>query len=102
MSADVSVVEAQRLVEDGALLLDVREDDEWAEVHAPDATHLPMSRLREHVESLPVDRPIACICHIGGRSSMVASALRDAGFFAVNVTGGMDAWEAAGLPVIRG
>ena len=99
--SDVSVDEAQRLVTEGALLLDVREDDEWDQVHAPTATHVPMTRLRAEVERLPHDRLIACICHVGGRSAVVAGALRDAGYDAVNVAGGMDAWEAAGLPVVR-
>ncbi|HET6908692.1 MAG TPA: rhodanese-like domain-containing protein [Mycobacteriales bacterium] len=101
MAQDVSVADAHRLVGEGAMLLDVREDDEWAEVHAPDAMHVPMSRLGAQVDDLPRDRMIACICHVGGRSAVVADALAGAGFSIVNVAGGMDAWESAGLPVVR-
>lgn len=81
----------------GAVLLDVREDDEWAEAHAPDAVHIPMGRLR--VATLPDGRPVYCICRSGNRSGRVVAALTDAGVDARNVVGGMQAWIAAGLPV---
>jgi len=88
------------LVKSGALLLDVREDHEWMAGHAPEAVHLPMSRFAEGAGTLPTDRRIVCVCHLGGRSAMVAGALSGAGFRTVNVTGGMEAWQAAGLPVV--
>jgi rhodanese-related sulfurtransferase len=87
------------MVAGGALLLDVREDDEWAAGHAPQAVHIAMSRINAEYESLPGDRTIVCVCHVGARSAAVAEALRRAGWDAVNLTGGMNAWEAAGLPV---
>jgi rhodanese-related sulfurtransferase len=99
--SDVSPAEAAALVEQGALLLDVREDDEWAAVHAAAATHVPMSRLSAEARDLPTDRTIVCVCHVGGRSAMVTEALNRGGWTAVNVMGGMQAWEAAGLPVVR-
>lgn len=97
---EVSATDAADLVADGALLLDVREHDEWAAGHAPQAEHLPMSRIQHDYERLPTDRRIVCVCHVGARSAAVAAALRDAGWDAVNLTGGMDAWQAAGLPVV--
>jgi rhodanese-related sulfurtransferase len=97
---EVSAAAAVELVKSGALLLDVREDHEWVAGHAPDATHLPMSRLAEGAGALPTDQQIVCVCHLGGRSAMVAAALAGAGFRAVNLTGGMEAWQAAGLPVV--
>jgi rhodanese-related sulfurtransferase len=48
----------------------------------------------------PADRQIVCVCHVGARSAVVAAALRNAGWDAVNLAGGMDAWERAGLPVV--
>jgi rhodanese-related sulfurtransferase len=81
-------------------LLDVREHDEWAQVHAPTATHVPMFEVPARIASLPADQPIAVICHVGGRSARVADWLRAQGFDAHNVEGGMDAWQAAGLPVV--
>jgi len=61
-----------------------------------------MRELAMSVHRLRRDQTIACICHVGVRSAAVADALTDAGYDAVNVTGGMEAWEAAGLPVERG
>jgi rhodanese-related sulfurtransferase len=99
----ISVLEAAQLVEDGeAVLLDVREPVEWATVRAQQALHIPMGQLSTSTHRLPEGGTIACICHIGARSAVVAEALVGAGYDAVNVAGGMDAWEAAGLPVERG
>jgi rhodanese-related sulfurtransferase len=97
---EVSAHEGLALVEAGALLLDVREQDEWAAGHAPQATLMPMSRLQAEHESLPRDRTIVCICHVGARSAAVTDALRAAGWDAVNLAGGMVAWQRAGLPVV--
>ncbi len=80
-----------------ALLLDVREDNEWAAGHAPTARHMPLSTL--DVAAVPTDRPIVAICRSGNRSGQAASALAAAGLDVVNVTGGMKAWHEAGLPM---
>ncbi len=96
----VSAAQAVELIRSDAILLDVREDHEWAAGHAPQATHIPMSRLAEEFESLPTDRTIVCVCHVGARSAAVAAALTHAGRRAVNLDGGMEAWAAAGLPVV--
>jgi rhodanese-related sulfurtransferase len=102
----VDVAEAgRRLREDPArpLLLDVREPGEFTDVRAPGAVLLPMSSFTERLDELPADRPLLVICHMGGRSAAVAGYLARAGRADVtNVTGGMDAWERAGLPVRRG
>ncbi len=84
------------------MLLDVREHDEWLMLRAPGALHIPMRQLSDSAGQLPATGRIACICHVGGRSAVVAEALAGAGYDAVNVAGGMHAWEAAGLPVERG
>jgi rhodanese-related sulfurtransferase len=99
--AEVSATEAVTLVEQGAVLLDVRELDEWEAGRAPQAVHLPMSQLQARAGEIPTDRTIVCVCHVGGRSAMVADALNRNGWEAVNLTGGMDAWASAGLPVVR-
>ena len=83
---------------EGAVLLDVREDDEWRAGHAPDAMHIPMRQLT--ADTLPPGRPIYCICRSGNRSGRVAEMLVAAGIDAYNVVGGMVAWQGAGLPVI--
>lgn len=97
---EVSALEALELVGSNAILLDVREDDEWAAGHAPEATHIPMSRITEHIADLPRDRTIVCLCHVGIRSATVAEALNRAGWKAINVAGGMNAWGAAGLRIV--
>jgi DMSO/TMAO reductase YedYZ molybdopterin-dependent catalytic subunit/glyoxylase-like metal-dependent hydrolase (beta-lactamase superfamily II) len=91
---------AKVLVDAGALLLDVREPDEWSAEHAPGASLVPMGQVREHQEELPRDRRIIVVCRSGGRSAAVTESLLAWGFDAVNLAGGMCAWAAAGLPVV--
>lgn len=86
-------------VPDGAWLLDVREHDEWAAGHAPQATHIPMGELGARTAELPRDQEIYVICRSGGRSARAALALNGAGWQAVNVAGGMQDWAAAGRPM---
>lgn len=86
---------------EGGLLLDVREDDEWAAGHAPTATHIPMSEFVARKEELGAPGgPVYVICRAGSRSAQVAQYLNQNGVEAVNVTGGMQAWEAAGKAVV--
>ncbi|MFE0495138.1 rhodanese-like domain-containing protein [Streptomyces albidoflavus] len=96
-------------VEVGALsgevfLLDVREDDEWNAGHAADALHIPMSafveRYGELTEAAPQDGRVNVVCRSGARSAQVTMYLRQQGIDAVNVEGGMRAWEIAGRPLV--
>ena len=97
---EVDAAEGRRRVEGGALLLDVREPDEWAAGHAPDARAIPLGQVQARLDELPTDRPIVAICRSGGRSASVTEALTAWGFDAVNLAGGMRAWAAAGFPVV--
>ena len=97
---DISAEEAANRVESGALLLDVREDEEWAAGHAPGAAHLPLGRLALEIDQVPRDRAIVAVCRVGGRSAKATEALLGAGYDAVNLAGGMQAWDAAGQPVV--
>ncbi len=97
---EIGPEEADHLTRGGALLLDVREDDEWAAGHAPAAAHLAMALVPERTADLPTDRTILCLCRMGGRSGSVALHLASAGFDVRNVAGGMQAWMACGLPVV--
>ena len=95
---EVEVAEAARLTDTGlALLVDVREDDEWAAGHAPAALHIPLASLP--ATQLPTGRPVLAICRSGNRSATAAALLLSRGVEARNVSGGMQAWQAAGLPV---
>lgn len=93
---------AKTMLDRGALLLDVREPDEWYAQHAPGAMLLPMGRVRARQDELPHDRRIVVVCRSGGRSAAVTTSLCRQGFSAVNLAGGMCAWAAAGLPVVTG
>ena len=97
---DIDVDEANRLVAGGALLLDVREDDEWEAGHAGEAVHVAMGLIADQVDRIPSDRTVVCVCRVGGRSAAVAGALAGAGYDVRNLDGGMLAWESAGLPVV--
>lgn len=99
---DVDVAEARRRLDAGARLFDVREQGEWDEVHAPEATLVPMSELVARWQEIDGgDQPAIIVCHSGARSARVVAALEQSGVPAVNLTGGMVAWEQAGQPVVR-
>ncbi len=103
-SIDVREAE-RRLREDPErpLLIDVREPDEFATVRAPGAVSVPTSTFQLRAGELPTDRPLLFVCHVGARSAAVTGfMLRSGRADVVNVTGGMEAWERAGLPVRHG
>jgi rhodanese-related sulfurtransferase len=96
----IDPTESRRRVDAGALLLDVRNPHEWQAGHAEGAAWIPMSELAERQEELPTDREIVVICKTGSRSAQVVKALVAAGYGAVNVAGGSEAWQAAGLAIV--
>jgi rhodanese-related sulfurtransferase len=87
-------------VPQGAFLLDVREPDEWAAGHAPDAHHIPMGELSGRAAEIPRDRDVYVICRSGVRSAHVTIALNNAGWLAKNVDGGYHSWAGRGLPMV--
>ena len=102
----IDVAEAERRQREdptSPLLLDVREANEFEAVRAPGAVLVPMSAFAARAGELPPDRPLMVVCHLGGRSAAAAGFLiRSGRTDVVNVAGGMDAWERAGLPIRRG
>jgi rhodanese-related sulfurtransferase len=84
----------------GVFLLDVREDDEWAAGHAPEAVHIPVGTLGQRSAEIPQDREVYVICRSGARSAYAAQALEGAGWTTVNVADGMTGWAVAGRPMI--
>jgi rhodanese-related sulfurtransferase len=96
---DVPAVVVDELPLD-AVLLDVREDDEWSAGHAPEARHVPMSQLTGRLDEVPAADPLYVICRSGSRSARVVAFLSRQGVSAVNVAGGMQSWAAAGRPLV--
>jgi rhodanese-related sulfurtransferase len=96
---EVDPIEAIRLLnESGAVMLDVREDDEWSAGHAPGAIHVPLSVL--DARSFDTTVPVVAACRSGKRSSLAANQLAAAGVTVYNLAGGMKAWLESGHPVI--
>ncbi|MCJ7438154.1 MAG: rhodanese-like domain-containing protein [Acidimicrobiia bacterium] len=97
---EVQVDEARRRVDAGAVLLDVREPDEWRAGHAEGAQWIPMAEVASRQVEIPAGRDVVVICRSGARSGRVTEALVQGGHDAVNLAGGMQAWAGAGLPVV--
>ncbi len=86
----------------GALLLDVREEDEFRSARIAGAVHIPLGALPARMRTLPKDRMVLTICHVGARSAQAAALLAVQGHDVRNVAGGMAAWSRAGLPMDTG
>ena len=99
---EISPAEAQQQSERGeAVLIDVREDEDWREDHAKGAKHLTRGgielEIEEHVPDLKT--PIICYCGGGSRSALVTESLQKMGYQNVrSLAGGFRAWKEAGLP----
>lgn len=100
----VDVKLAQSMNQQGALLLDVREPEEYAAVHAPNAKLIPLGQLKTRLQEIAEykDKPVMVVCRSGRRSAIAVSQLQAAGYTQVsNVNGGMNSWEKNGLEVIK-
>lgn len=96
----VSAQQAAALLEQGAVLLDVRESHEWRAGHAPQARHVPLGELAQRLRELPTQRPVVTVCRSGSRSARAAVLLAREDRQVSNLAGGMRAWARAGLPVV--
>jgi rhodanese-related sulfurtransferase len=97
---EVDVYQALQLVDAGAVLMDVREDDEWLAGHAPTAVHVPLGSLSSLDLAAIEGRRVVLVCRSGNRSRGATEFLLGRGVDAVNLIGGMKAWKLAGAPVI--
>lgn len=86
-------------IEAGALILDVREDDEFTAGRIAGAIHIPLGELPDRLNEIEHSRPIVCVCRVGGRSARAAFFLSNGGFDVRNLDGGMQAWALANLPM---
>jgi rhodanese-related sulfurtransferase len=96
---EVSRDEAQKMIDAGAQLIDVRADHEWEAGHLPGATHVPLDELAERAGEIDKDRPVLLYCRGGNRSAMAATALAEAGYDAAKLSEGIVGWDEAGLPL---
>jgi adenylyltransferase/sulfurtransferase len=93
---EIECRDVKRMLDSGEdfLLLDCREEEEHAIVHIPEALLVPMSQVQDRVGELEAERrgKVVVFCHHGGRSLMVAQFLREHGFQAQSMAGGIDRW----------
>ena len=83
----------------GVQLVDVREPYEHEAGRIEGARHIQLERLASQAETIDRDRPVVFHCRLGARSGMATQAFRAAGYDAHNMTGGLQAWADAGLPL---
>lgn len=103
--ASVDVKQGAALQSQGALVIDVREPNEYAESHTPGTTLIPLGQLESRLPELRAhqNQPVVLFCRSGQRSARAQEILAKAGFTkAVNMEGGLIAWSKAGLPVVTG
>ena len=89
-----------------AVLIDVREDDEWVAGRIDGSVHVPMNQVPQRLHYEPAtftsDQPLVIVCSVGGRSAHVTAWLLQNGIDAVNLEGGISAWMSAGKPISSG
>jgi rhodanese-related sulfurtransferase len=89
-------------VADGAVVLDVRNPDEYESGHVAGAVLIPLGELNARQEEIPDGDPVYVICAVGGRSLQATKAMVGAGYHAVSVAGGTKGWIEQGRPVVTG
>jgi rhodanese-related sulfurtransferase len=103
--AGVSPMQATLMINrEDAIVVDVREPQEFAAGHVPNARHIPVGQFDKRIAELDKfkGKPVIVVCQSGNRSSAACNALEKSGFEKVyNLSGGIAAWEQAGMPVTR-
>lgn len=99
---EIDVHELARRREQGAVIIDVRNPDEYERGHVPGAILMPLGDVPDRVDEVPTDRPVFVVCAMGGRSLKAAEFFAARGVEAINVAGGTVAWMDAGHPVVAG
>lgn len=96
----IEVAQVPDPLPDGVTVLDVREPEEWHHGHVEGALHVPLTQVPDRLEELPEDQQLLVVCKVGGRSAQATAFLREKGFEAVNLAGGMLDWADAGRPMV--
>jgi rhodanese-related sulfurtransferase len=103
LSDEISPDQARKQIGSGAIILDVRTYEEYVGGHIEKSLFMPLEDLTSLMAALPKDRLIIAVCRSGVRSIQARYILQDAGFTQVtSLTGGMEAWIAAGFPLVYG
>jgi rhodanese-related sulfurtransferase len=97
---DAKMVNQLRERED-VILVDVREDWEYAAVHIPGTVLIPLGQLSSRLSEIPIDKTVIAVCRSGNRSDQATALLKQRGFTVHNMLGGMLAWEQAKFAVER-
>ena len=100
----IDIAEYQNMPRDGHVLIDVREDREWAEGHAAGAIHLSKGVIERDIESEIPDKSTTMVLYCGGgfRSALTAAELKKMGYTdVISLDGGWRAWNQAGLPTAK-
>ena len=95
---------AAKLKSGEAVIIDVRDKEEWDEGHIPGATHMSRGTIELDIEEKVPEPNAMVICHCGGggRSALAAESLQKMGYKNVrSMAGGLKAWKAAGLPTTK-
>jgi rhodanese-related sulfurtransferase len=99
---EISVAQAHEKYQQGALFVDVRTQQEWDQGHIANSTLIPLNDLQSRLGQLPLDRDIVVVCRSGVRSKEGMTILRQSGFRRAScMSGGLQAWVAAGYPVVQ-
>jgi rhodanese-related sulfurtransferase len=96
----IEVAQVPDPIPEGVIVLDVREPLEWHYGRIDGAVHIPLTQLPDRAGELPVDRQLLVVCKVGGRSSQATAYLREKGFEAINLAGGMIDWLESGRPMV--
>ena len=100
---EISVSELTTLVENGSLVIDVREPDEYESGHIPGAILVPLSTVLSNTSEFQSDETVYVVCRSGGRSMQACEILHEAGIANVaNVAGGTMGWIALGNEIVTG
>lgn len=99
ITTELTATEAERKLAGGALLIDVRQPYEWEAGHIGGSVHIPLEELPARAAELDRDRVIVLGCRSGSRSGFATEALREAGFDAFNLSGGLLAWVDEGRAI---
>ena len=102
---EVNIDKYKSMPPDGHILIDIREDNEWAAGHAKGAVHLSKGIIERDIETEVPDKSQTLVLYCGGgfRSALAAKNLQEMGYInVISMDGGFSGWKNAGLPIVQG